>query len=83
MSSQLEDRDEVLERQQAEAEKLASQLERFVLLAFDLEVRTEQDNHLILYDHDEWSCSCNIFREYRICSHIIAASLLMNQSLLL
>jgi hypothetical protein len=80
LGSQLEDIEEVLERQQAEAEILASQPERFVLLAFDLEIRMEQDNHLILYDHGEWSCSCEFFRKNRTCCHIMAASLLLNGS---
>jgi SWIM zinc finger len=85
LSSQLKEKplsDEVLEGQQAEAKRYAGDPSRFVLLAFDLEVRTENENHLVLYDHNECSCSCDFFRENRTCSHSIAALLLLKDALL-
>jgi hypothetical protein len=88
LSHQLQDKpsnakpiDEVLEREQAKAAEYASQPDRFTLIAFDLEIRVEQDNHLVLYDHGEWSCTCTFFEEWETCSHITATALLFKDSL--
>ena len=69
------------EGMQRDAEKLASQLERFVLTSFDLEVRTEHENHLVMYDHDEWSCTCDFFGRNGTCVHVMAVEMLSRSML--
>ncbi len=53
---------------------------RFVLLAFDLDVHVGDDHHLVIYDHKEWSCSCDFFKKMGICSHVAAAGFLLERA---
>jgi SWIM zinc finger len=68
---------EELHQMEAKADEFAGTPERFALLAFDLEMHDGDDNHLILYDHNEWSCTCTFFEENGTCAHTVAAKLLL------
>lgn len=72
--------DQELDELQVEAEKLASQLERFHLLSFDLEIRMEHVNHLIQHDHGDFSCTCDFYSVNGTCVHIMAVELLGHAS---
>ncbi len=84
MVSQLEEKEglseAVFRETYAEGRRYANDPTRFVLLAFDLNVHIEQDNYLVLYDHKDWSCSCDFYKEKGFCSHIAAASFLLQKA---
>ncbi len=70
----------VLREIYAEGRRYAADPTCFMLFAFDLNVYTEQENHLVLYDHKEWSCSCDFYKEMGICSHIAAAGFMLEKA---
>ncbi len=83
--SQIEEKEKILSESvlreiYAEGRRYAADPTRFVLFAFDLNMHTEQDNHLVLYDHKDWSCSCDFYKEKGICSHIAAVSFLLERA---
>src|SRR5579864_5442303 len=83
MSIPIQALEEILKRQETEAKQLLADPFRFVLTAFDLEIHDVQGNHQVIFDHDEWSCSCSEHSRHKICSHIIAAEQLMQMKALI
>ena len=74
--------DGLIQAEQAKAEAYAAQPERFTLFSLELDIRTEDGNHLVLYNDGQWSCSCDFFKEWQTCSHTRATAFLLKDSLL-
>ena len=72
----------IIKGEQAKADAYAAQPERFALCCLEVEVRTDQGNHLVTWNDGDWTCTCGFFEEWRTCCHTMAVSLLLKDSLL-
>lgn len=55
------------------ARAYASEPHRFTRNGADVELRSEHRVRSLSYSNGQWSCTCNFYGEYRVCSHVLAA----------
>jgi SWIM zinc finger len=64
--------DDALQKKQTKAQGYVSEPEWFTIFFVEMEVRAEDGNQLVLYGNEDWSCSCDFFREQKTCDHVMA-----------
>ena len=69
--------DEALQKKRAKAGRYASEPERFTIGAIKIAMQSEHGTRSIRYVGGKWVCDCDFFKEREICSHTMAAELLL------
>ena len=54
------------------ARRYAAEPERFRIEGFTVTVRGDNTDHCVEFADGEWSCTCDFFAEWSICSHTMA-----------
>jgi len=55
------------------AKKYSSELDRFKIINFTVQMNSEHDNRIINYDSEiGYKCTCDFYMKRKTCSHIIA-----------
>lgn len=50
----------------------ATQPERFELLELSLRMKSSHDVRFIRYAEGTWNCTCAVFQDHHVCSHVMA-----------
>ncbi len=59
------------------ARRYAAEPERFNLESFSVTVTGDNCDHQVSFANDTWSCTCDFFAEWAICSHTMAIERLL------
>ena len=59
----------------------AREPERLSFTQFSTNFRGENDSHTVSYEHGRWTCTCDFFHGWKLCSHTMAIEKLMGPML--
>ncbi|MBM2826656.1 MAG: hypothetical protein HW403_720 [Dehalococcoidia bacterium] len=54
------------------AKRYAQERHRVSFTEFSATFRGENDDHTVSYKEDAWSCTCDFFSGWKVCSHTMA-----------
>ena len=63
------------------AKRYAEERERFNFTSFSVDIKGENNQHSVTYDHGEWTCTCSFFATRGRCSHTIALEFILKDML--
>ena len=69
---------EEFERKKVKSLKYAKELERFNIINFEIEMKSEHDTRYIKYCNNTYECTCDYYHHNGTCSHIMAIQNILN-----
>lgn len=59
------------------AKRYAEEKDRITINTFEANIRGENNDHTVTYDHGKWNCTCNYFQGRGVCAHTMGIELIL------